>query len=281
MANPFTKGWKYLLASFDQKIDENADPKVQIQQAVNAAKKQHQDISDQAASVLGNEKQLQMQMDRLLKSQADYQEKARNALKLADDAAAKGDSDAAAQYSNTAEVLASQLVAVEQELEQTRTLHAQAAEAAQQAQAQVQQSEARLKGQLAEVDKLMNQVDQAEMQKQSNEAMAAIDTSMSPDGNVPTLDSVRGKIEQRYADALGQQELLGNTVNDRMAEISAAQTDMKATAKLAEIRASMNAEGSAAGQLESGAQDAEPAGEIEGETTGAEPTEATEADDKN
>src|SRR5699024_10508220 len=33
MANPFSKGWKYLMASFDTKIDENADPKVQIQQA--------------------------------------------------------------------------------------------------------------------------------------------------------------------------------------------------------------------------------------------------------
>ena len=31
MANPFSKGWKYVMASFDQKIDENADPKVQIQ----------------------------------------------------------------------------------------------------------------------------------------------------------------------------------------------------------------------------------------------------------
>ena len=26
MANPFSKGWKYMMSSFDQKIDENADP---------------------------------------------------------------------------------------------------------------------------------------------------------------------------------------------------------------------------------------------------------------
>ena len=31
MANPFSKGWKYLAASLDRAIDENADPKVQIQ----------------------------------------------------------------------------------------------------------------------------------------------------------------------------------------------------------------------------------------------------------
>ena len=38
MANPFSKGWKYVMSSFDQKIDENADPKVQIQQAVEGAR---------------------------------------------------------------------------------------------------------------------------------------------------------------------------------------------------------------------------------------------------
>ena len=34
MANPFVKAWKYLTALFNAKIDEHADPKVQIQQAM-------------------------------------------------------------------------------------------------------------------------------------------------------------------------------------------------------------------------------------------------------
>ena len=250
MANPFSKGWKYLMASFDQKIDENTDPKVQIQQAVDGAKKQHQEITKQASAILGNKKQLEMQMDRLVKSQADYQERTKQALNLADKAAAEGDTAKAAEYNNTAEVIASQLVAAEQELEQTKTMHAQATQAAEQAQQQQQQSEARLKEQLAEVDKLMAQADQAEMQKKSNEAMASIDTSMSPNENVPTMDSVRDKIERRYADALGQQELLGNTVNERMAEVSAAGSDFKASARLEEIRASMGK--SSAGEITQG-----------------------------
>ena len=45
MANPFSKGWKHLMASFDQKIDEKADPKVQIKQAVETAKKRHHGVS--------------------------------------------------------------------------------------------------------------------------------------------------------------------------------------------------------------------------------------------
>ena len=54
MANPFSKGWKYMMSSFDQKIDENADPKVQIQQAVQASKEQHQQISEYAAEIIGH-----------------------------------------------------------------------------------------------------------------------------------------------------------------------------------------------------------------------------------
>ncbi|MHA2790061.1 PspA/IM30 family protein [Corynebacterium sp. S7] len=238
MANPFSKGWKYLMASFDQKIDENADPKVQIQQAVAAAKKQHQQITEQAASVIGNKKQLEMQMNRLQKSQEEHQQKARTALMAADKATAEGDTEKAQQFSNTAEIFASQLVAVEQELENTKNLYQQADQAAAQAQKQQKESEARLKSQLAEVDKLMAQADQAEMQQKTSEAMDSIGQFKSDD-SVPTLDGVRDKIERRYADALGQQELLGNTVNDRMSEITSAGTDMKASAKLDEIRASM------------------------------------------
>ncbi|HZK32502.1 MAG TPA: PspA/IM30 family protein [Corynebacterium sp.] len=252
MANPFTKGWKYLMASFDQKIDESADPRVQIHQAVEAAKKRHREITEQAASILGNKRQLEMQMDRLRKSQDDYADKARSALQLADEAAAAGDSEKSTQFANTAEVLATQLVAVEQELEQTRTMHEQAAQAAEQAQAQQQQSEARLKEQLAEVNKLMAQADQADMQQKSSEAMQSINTSLAPDNAVPTLDGVRDKIERRYAEALGQQELLGNTVNDRMSEIASAGTDMKASAKLDEIRASLREENAEQTALETG-----------------------------
>ena len=80
MANPFSKGWNYLMQSFDTKIDQNADPKVQIQQAINAAKQQHQEITQQAAAIIGNRNQLQMKLDRLIKSQEDLQTKARTAL---------------------------------------------------------------------------------------------------------------------------------------------------------------------------------------------------------
>ena len=238
MANPFSKGWKYVMASFDQKIDENADPKVQIQQAVDAAKEQHRQISEHAAEIIGRKTQLEMQLNRLVTSQKDYQDQTRRALEMAD--AAK-DPQEASEYTKAAEVVASQLVAVENELEGVKSQYQAASQAAEQAKAQQQQSEARLKEQLAQVDQLRAQADQAAMQEKNAEAMDSMN-ELKPDDSTPTLDSVRAKIEKRYADALGAQELNQASGGDRIQEIAAAGHDMRATSRLDEIRAEMAGE---------------------------------------
>ncbi|WP_288750964.1 PspA/IM30 family protein [uncultured Corynebacterium sp.] len=244
MANPFTKGWKYLMQSFDTKIDENADPKVQIQQAIAAAKKQHQDITQQAANIIGNRNQLQMKLDRLIKSQDDLQAKARTALQAADKATAAGDTEKAQQFNSTAEVIATQLVSVEQELEQTKQSYASADHAAKEAQQKQKQSEARLQEQLSQVSQLESQLNQAKMQEHTARTMDTMNQFNTDD--VPTLDGVRDKIERRYANALGQQELMKDSMNDRIAEIESGSSDAAASNRLAEIRASMG------GELEAG-----------------------------
>lgn len=248
MANPFTKGWKYLMQSFDSKIDQNADPKVQIQQAVDAAKKQHQEVSQHAANIIGNRNQLQMKLERLIKSQEDLQNKARTALSAADKATTAGDAEKAQQFNSTAEVIATQLVSVEQELEQTKQAYASAEQAATEAQAKQKESEARLKEQMSQVSQLESQLNQAKMQEQTAATMDSMNQFNSDD--VPTLDGVRDKIERRYANALGQQELMKDSMTDRMAEIESGTSDVAAASRLDEIRASMG------GELESGASGA-------------------------
>ena len=266
MANPFSKGWKYLMQSFDTKIDQNADPKVQIQQAVAAAKEQHKAISEHAANIIGNRNQLQMKMERLIKSQEDLQNKARTALQAAQKAEAAGDAEKAQQFNNAAEVIATQLVSVEQELEQTKQAYASADHAAKEAQQKQQQSEAHLKEQLSQVSQLESQLNQARMKEQTAKTMDSM--NQFNDDNVPTLDGVRDKIERRYANALGQQELMKDSMTDRMAEIESGSTDAAAASRLDQIRASMSGEleaGSGAGagdadrQLEAGSGEGEAA----------------------
>ncbi|BDV26932.1 hypothetical protein VH13_10780 [Corynebacterium ulcerans] len=288
MANPFAKGWKYLTASLDQKIDENADPMVQIKQATDAAKEQHQKISEQAASVIGNKNQLEMKLNRLLADQKDLQQKARNAIEVSDNEA---DPLKKQESLNVAEIYATQLVSVEQQIEETKALHSQAVAASEQATRQVKESEARLHEQLGQIDQLSSQVKQTKMQEASAKAMDQI-TALDPDRDVPSLDQVREKIERRYADALGAQELMHNTMGDRIQEIDAAGADMRASAKLEEIRAQMRGQLDAAeqpakelkpGEVEAGesAKDEAPKDDVAPAAPASEKDEKSEKEEKS
>ena len=84
MANPFVKGWKYFMALLSGKLDEHADPKIQIQQAIEEAQRQHEGLSRQAAAVIGNQRQLEMKLSRQMSEVERLQASARQALALAD-----------------------------------------------------------------------------------------------------------------------------------------------------------------------------------------------------
>ncbi|OFU51879.1 PspA/IM30 family protein [Corynebacterium sp. HMSC11E11] len=271
MANPFSKGWKYMMSSFDKKIEDNADPKVQIHQAAEAAREQHRQIQQQAASVIGNRNQLEMTLSRLQKERDKLTNNARAAVQQADNARAAGDAAKAQELENTAEIFASQLVSVESEIEQTSTMHAQAVRAAEEAQQQAKQSQMRYEQLKTEIRELESQADQAKLQETTSRTLEGMD-GIANDPNVPTLDGVREKIESRYANALGAQELAQNSHTARMAEIEASGADARADARLAEIRAQM-AQESGAGQLDAGT-----AGELEAGSDGADAASADGAD---
>lgn len=238
-ANPLIKAWKYMGAWFGAKVDEKADPKIQIQQAIQEAQREHEALSRQAASVIGNQRQLEMKLDRQLTSVENYKAQARQALVLADKARADGDPAKAAEFENTAQALASQLVTAEAGVTDLKQLHDQSLGAAQQAREAVSNNAMMLERKLAERSKLLTQLEQAKMQEQVSKSLNQISEMAAP-GNVPTLDDVRDKIEQRYATALGQADLASNSVQGRMLEVQKATQDMAGASRLEEIRAAMN-----------------------------------------
>jgi phage shock protein A len=250
MANPFVKAWKYLMAAFSAKIDENADPKVQIQQAIEEAQKQHQALSQQAAAVIGNQRQLEMKLNRQLGEVEKLQASARQSLVLADESRAKGDEAKAQQFEQAAQSFATQLVTAEQSIEDLKTLHDQALQAASQAKTAVERNSMMLQQKLAERTKLLSQLEQAKMQEQVSRSLNQMSELAAP-GNVPSLDEVRDKIEKRYTTALGSAELASNSVQGRMLEVQASTTQMAGNARLEQIRASLRG-GSVAGEVTSG-----------------------------
>ena len=247
MANPFAKFWNYLMALFDNKIEENADPKVQIEQAIGEAQRQHQALSQQAAAVIGNQRQIEMQLNRRLEEVEKLQANTKQALQLADKAREGGDAQKAQEYENAAEAFAAQLVTAEQSIEETKQLHDQALQQATQAKQAVERNAAHLQQQVAERSKLLSQLEQEKMQEKVSETMQSMN-SITASG--PNLDQVRDKIERRYAKALGSAELAENSVQGRMAEVERAGIQMAGHGRLEQIRAEMS------GELSSGSKPA-------------------------
>ena len=239
--NPFVKAWKYFMSWFGAKVDEKADPKIQIQQAIQEAQNQHAQLTRQAATVIGNQRQIEMKLDRQLNQVETLQLQARQALVLADKARAEGNEAKAREFEETAQALASQLVTAEQAVGDLKTLHDQSMQAAGQAREAVDANASMLQQQLAERTKLLTQLDQAKMQETVSASLQRMSEMAAP-SNVPSLEEVRDKIETRYATALGQADLARNSVAGRMLEVKRETVNLQGSARLEEIRASLAAE---------------------------------------
>jgi phage shock protein A len=194
--------------------------------------------------VIAQQKQTELQLNRHLDQLEKLNANARQAVRMADDAAKSGDAAKAAEYTRAAETIATQLVAEEAQVAEMKEMHYSATQAAEQAKAAVATNGQMLQQKLSERQKLLSQLEQAKMQEQMNKAMASLSETVGQD--VPTLNEVRDKIEQRYAKAKGMSELTGSSVESRMIEIEQAAQNFEAQSRLDAIRAELGIESAAA-----------------------------------
>jgi phage shock protein A len=237
MLSLLKKSWNYLTALLTGKFNEKTDPKVQLEQALLEAQNQHRQLKEQAAVVIGNQKQTQLQMDRKMDELDKANSSARQAVLMADEATRKGDPAKSTEYTRAAESFANRLIALESEVEGLKNLNLQATQASDQAKSAVQSSSSQLQKKLAERQKLLSQLDQAKMQESMNKTMAQLTETVG--GDVPSLDEVRAKIEARHSRALGTAELQGSTVESRMLEVEQASMNTEAQARLSQIKAQL------------------------------------------
>ena len=205
--------WAYLTAKLTGSFNERADPKVQLEQAIAEAQDQHLRLKDQAANVIANQRQTELRLNRRMEELEKLNGQARQAVLMADDANKRGDTPRTLELTRAAETIATQLVTVEREIEDLKSLALASSQAADQAKQAVQQNAQMLQQKLAEKQKLMGQLDQAKMQEQLNAAMASLSETVGQD--VPTFDEVRDKIEARYAKAKGLTELNETSVEQQ------------------------------------------------------------------
>ena len=247
MFKALRRWWKYLGAKVNSVFNAKADPKIQLEQAITEAHDQHRRLREQAANVIANQKQTEMRLDRAMEELEKVSGNAKQAVLMADEAAKSGDTAKVEEYTSAAESFATRLIAIESEVEDLKQLALQSSQASDQAKAAVQQNATLLQRKLSERNKLLSQLDQANMQEQVNKAMASLSETVGED--VPTFDEVRDKIEARYAKAKGMSELTEQSVESRMLEIEQAAMNNEAQARLAQIKEQLGiAPGGEAGQ---------------------------------
>ena len=237
MFKSLKRWWRYLGTKLGMTFEEMADPRVQLEQAIVEAQEQHRRLKEQAASVIANQKTTEMQLDQKMGELEKLNANARQAVLMADEASKKGDATKTAEYTSAAEAFANRLIALESEIEGLKTMALQAAQASDQAKAAVSQNSAVLQKKLSEKQKLLSQLDQAKMQEQLNVTLGSLSETVGQE--VPTLDQVRKKIEQRYAKASASAELEGSTVESKMLEVEHAAMNTEAQARLEQIRSQL------------------------------------------
>lgn len=251
MIGLITRCWNYLVASASQMLERRADSRMQVEMAIEEARRRHQLLTAQAASVLGNERELDIKVARAMGEVERLRAATGRALVLANRAAGERREPEAAEHERTANLFAAHLAAAEtiaSELGDARQRAAAASEAARRA---VERSAYLLNTRVADASRLMTEIEAARMQERVADAFAGLDT-LAPKTSVPTLEEVRSRVDRRIALAAGRAELAESGTGARMLDIERAAIENVAAEKLQEIRMRLGlpAPGSPDGEVE-------------------------------
>ncbi|MFT7600403.1 MAG: phage shock protein A [Acidimicrobiales bacterium] len=236
--------WGYTTAKLTGSFNEKADPKVQLEQAIQEAHDQHRRLKEQAANVIANQKQTEIRLNRTMVEYEKVAGNAKQAVLMADEAQKANNETKMVEYTSAAESFANRMITLEVEVEDLKSLHLQASQAADQAKSAVNQNSSALQKKLAERQQLLSQLDQAKMQEQLNGAMSSLSETVGDE--IPSFEEVRAKVEGRYAKAKGMSELNSASVEGRMLEVEQASMNVEAQGRLSEIRTQLGLNAAAA-----------------------------------
>lgn len=234
MFSAIRRWWSHLRARLVRAFSSKADPRVQLDQAIDAARAAHVQLKDHVVNVVANQKQADLELRGSLADRARATDEARAALVAADEAARAGDHDSAARHTATAEARAADLVRLDGEIEGREATLLEATAAADRAREALATSAARLQEQLAERSRLAGKLDEIDMQEQLEATMRQLEGT--PGGDTPTLAEVRERIDQQHAEVKARAELADTSVDRRIAELEAAVAGDAARSRLGELR---------------------------------------------
>ena len=231
----------YLGAFLNGQLDAVMDPRVQIDEAIAEAKRQHGLLSEQAGAVIGHQRELEIKIARSEEHVAHLRRNAEQSLILGDQARKAGDTATAGQRERTARVFASQLATEETSLANLRELHATAVRRSETAKRAVEHNRFVLERQLQERTRLLGQLEAAKLAERMAKALDQVTgTSMQTS---PTLPDVRDRIDARFSRATGRGEIAASSIDALMLDTEHAVIDREGEERLAEIRREIGLDG--------------------------------------
>ena len=229
------KWWEYIKAWVRGTSNRAMDPAVEMDMAIDQAKKQDRELRNQAANIVAHRTQLEGKIEKEADTVGETREMAKKAIMKAEEAKAAGDTAGVSKWTSTAQALALKLQASENNLSSLTSQYEVAIEQAEDAKRAVQTNATRLQELSAKQIELMGTLEQAKMQEQVNAAVQTM--SVTLDDEMPSLASVEEKIEKRKAQAMAKAEIYEATPQGAEAELREAINQTAADAKLEELRA--------------------------------------------
>lgn len=233
----FRRLWAYIRSWFRQTAESAMDPEIEIQSAIDEARRRDQDLRNQAAKVIAHKTQLESQIEKAAGDIGEAREMAKQALLKADEAKKAGDDQAVTKWSQAAQSLAMKLQASENNLASLKEQYAVAEGQSETAKEAVRTNAMNLQELSAKRMQMLGSLQQAKMQESVNAAVEAMSSGVTDE--MPSLDQVEHKIEQRKAEAMARAELREATPEGAEAELRRAINYTEAEAKLDELRAEL------------------------------------------
>ncbi len=229
-----TRIWNYLRTLFGMAAERAMDPGVEIEQAINDAKRRDQELRTQAAKVIAHRTQIEAKIEGSAKDVGEARETAKQALLRAEDAKNAGDTASQTKWTNAAQSVALKLQAAESNLSGLKEQYEIAITQADSAKTTVTQNAMRLQELAAKRMQLMGQLEQARMQEAVNRAVESI--SVSVETSAPSLEKVEEKIQTRLSEAQANAELREATPEGAETELREAVSMAQADARLEELK---------------------------------------------
>jgi phage shock protein A len=237
----FKRLWGYITTLFRTSAEKAMNPEVEIEQAINEARKRDQDLRNQAAKVVAHRTQIESKMEKAADDVGEAREMAKQAILRAEDAKSAGNAEDVEKWTHTAQALAMKLQAAENNLSTLKTQYETAAVQADKAKDAVQANAMRVQELAAKRMELLGSLEAAKMQESVNKAVDTMSNTM--DYDAPSLEKVEEKIEARKAQAMAKAELHEATPAGAEAELKEAINMVQADAKLEELKAELGLSG--------------------------------------